>query len=122
MAKRKTPTYSESVFINCLFDSAYAELFRAIVFTVIDCGFTPRCALEISNSAQTRLHKILDLIEECKLGIHDISRTENDAVNSLLRFIMPLELVDQTRRLVPGPLGLRTAESDPPREHTSQVT
>ena len=92
MAARQKPKFSESVFINCPFDPAYAALFRAIAFAIIDCGFTPRCALEISNSAQPRLHKILDLVEECKLGIHDLSRTELDGVNSLPRFNMPLEL------------------------------
>lgn len=86
------PAYDESVFINCPFDAGYENLFRAILFTVIDCGFTPHCALEISNAAQTRLEKIYGLIESCKFGIHDLSRTELDAANSLPRFNMPLEL------------------------------
>jgi hypothetical protein len=32
------------------------------------------------------------LIEECRSGIHDISRTELDSINQLPRFNMPLEL------------------------------
>jgi hypothetical protein len=55
----------------------------ASVFTVLKCGFIPRCALEISNAANTRIAKIEDIIESCKLGIHDISRTELDTVHSL---------------------------------------
>lgn len=79
------------VFINCPFDGAYLPLFHAIVFTVIRCGFRPRCALEIVDSGGTRIAKIEKLIEDCQLGIHDISRTELNPVG-LPRFNMPLEL------------------------------
>jgi len=58
----------------------------------MDCGFIPRCALEISNAAEVRIDKIYNLIEACKFGIHDICRTELDAATSLPRFNMPLEL------------------------------
>lgn len=63
-----------------------------MVFTVLRCGFTPRCALEVIDGGSTRISKIENLIEECPLGIHDISRTELDAANALPRFNMPLEL------------------------------
>lgn len=85
MAARK------AVFINCPFDGAYLPFFHAIVFTVLRCGFKPRCALETVDSAGTRIAKIEKLIEECTLGIHDISRTELNAAG-LPRFNMPLEL------------------------------
>lgn len=87
MARGKTP-----VFINCPFDGAYLPFFHAIVFAVYRCGFTPRCALEVIDGGGTRIAKIETLIEECPLGIHDISRTELDGVNKLPRFNMPLEL------------------------------
>ena len=87
----EVPSYSESVFINCPFDDQYKPLFEAIVFCVFDCGFFPRCALEISNGVTIRIHKIMDIVESCKLAIHDISRTELNA-NGLPRFNMPLEL------------------------------
>jgi hypothetical protein len=82
----------KSVFINCPFDGAYLPLFRATVFTVARCGFRPRCALEVNNSADIRIEKIARIIKECPIGIHDISRTEPDSVNGLPRFNMPLEL------------------------------
>jgi len=84
--------YDESVFINCPFDDGYKPLFQATVFTVYDCGFDPRCALKVYNSGQVRIDKILKLVEDCRHGIHDISRTELDAANQLPRFNMPLEL------------------------------
>jgi hypothetical protein len=79
------------VFINCPFDGAYLPFFHAIVFTVLRCGFKPRCALETIDSGGTRIAKIEKLIEDCPLGIHDISRTELN-VQGLPRFNMPLEL------------------------------
>ena len=87
-----TTAYEFNVFVNCPFDEGYAPLFDAIVFTVHDCGFVARCALEVSNSAQVRIDKIFEMIAECRYGIHDISRTELDAASGLPRFNMPLEL------------------------------
>lgn len=39
-----------------------------------------------------RLTKILRMIAECRLGIHDLSRTDPDRRSRLPRFNMPLEL------------------------------
>lgn len=86
------PRYDEGVFINCPFDEAYAPLFQALVFAVHDCGFLARCALEAADSGEVRIAKILRIIRECRIGIHDISRTEADAASGLPRFNMPLEL------------------------------
>lgn len=86
------PSYDDSVFINCPFDEGYRPLFEAIVFAVYDCGFIPRGALEVDDSGQVRILKIEQIIAECRLGIHDISRTELDPHLKLPRFNMPLEL------------------------------
>jgi hypothetical protein len=80
-----------NVFINCPFDEEYQNLFVASVFAVVACGFNARCALEVDNGGQPRIQKLFDIIEECKFGIHDISRVQLDA-NGLPRFNMPLEL------------------------------
>jgi len=82
--------YPDNVFINCPFDPEYRPLFEAIVFTVHDCGFLPRCALE--EIEEERLSKIENIIDQCKYGIHDISRTEPDKASGLPRFNMPFEL------------------------------
>ena len=84
--------YTDNVFINCPFDIKYKPLFDAIVFTVFDSGFVPRCALELDDSGEVRIEKISRIITECKFGIHDISRAEVDDENELPRFNMPLEL------------------------------
>jgi hypothetical protein len=84
--------YERQVFINCPFDAQYQELFEAITFAVFDCGFLPRCAREADDGSQVRIAKIFDIIESCKFGIHDLSRTELDPESHLPRFNMPLEL------------------------------
>lgn len=84
--------YTRYVFINCPFDGAYLSIFRAIVFAVFDCVYDARCSLEVSDSSEVRIDKILRIVSECKYGIHDISRTELDIKTNLPRFNMPLEL------------------------------
>ena len=88
----QSPHYNDNVFLNCPFDSAYKQLFDAMVFTVHDCGFIPRCALEEEDASQVRIDKIYNIIADCRYGIHDISRTELDKDSELPRFNMPLEL------------------------------
>ncbi len=85
-------SYTSSVFINCPFDDLYGPILDVLVFAVFDCGFEPRCAMEIDDSAQVRIDKIFSIINECKFSIHDISRTESDPDTGLPRFNMPLEL------------------------------
>ena len=82
----------QHVFINCPFDPRYQSLFEAIVFAVSVCGLRPRCALESDDGSQIRIEKILNIISDCRFGIHDISETELDEANHLPRFNMPLEL------------------------------
>jgi hypothetical protein len=51
-----------------------------------------RSALEVEDSGQARVQKILTIIEQSKFGIHDISRAGIDPSTRLARFNMPLEL------------------------------
>lgn len=80
------------MFVNCPFDEEYEPIRNAIVFSIFDCGFQPRSALEDNDAGEVRVEKIQRIIAACKFGIHDISRTELDAHNNLPRFNMPLEL------------------------------
>ncbi|WP_420129277.1 hypothetical protein [Longimicrobium sp.] len=85
-------SYDNSVFINCPFDLAFRPLFEAVAFAVYDCGFYPRSALEVEDSSEARIEKIIRIIAECRLAVHDISRTQLDRHSRLPRFNMPLEL------------------------------
>jgi hypothetical protein len=80
------------VFVNCPFDSTYNPLFQAIVFTVVRSGFFVRCAAEADDAGENRFVKICRIINECRYGIHDLSRTESNGDPPLPRFNMPLEL------------------------------
>lgn len=84
--------YKNSVFLNVPFDKRYRRLLEAAVFAIYDCGFVARCALEDEDSSDVRIHKIYNLIAECKYSVHDISRVTLDSKNRLPRFNMPLEL------------------------------
>lgn len=63
-----------------------------MLFTVLSCGFTPRLALESSDSGQTRIAKIVKLIRESKYSIHDISRLQAKRAGEYYRLNMPFEL------------------------------
>ncbi len=92
MSKLAAVDYDRQVFINCPFDDEYLPMLRAIVFSIHACGCKARCALEVVDAGEVRMSKILRLIRDCRLGLHDISRTSLDEVNGLPRFNMPLEL------------------------------
>ena len=107
-ARMKTPQEAEefnrNVFINCPFDVEYKALLHPLVFTILCLGLKPRLALERSNGGETRLHKIVELIESARFGIHDLSRCVAEKAGDLYRLNMPLELgIDYAcRRFQPG--------------------
>ncbi len=85
-------TNPSDVFINCPFDESFADGFRALVFAVIACGFTVRCAREEDDGSETRIDKLYRIIQESRYGIHDISYVKIDPATKLPRFNMPFEL------------------------------
>jgi hypothetical protein len=85
-------TYNLGVFINVPFDRRYKKLFDALVFAVHDCGFEARCSKEEGDSSNVRVQTIAQIIDQCRFGIHDLSRTTLDSKHRLPRFNMPLEL------------------------------
>lgn len=87
--KSAAVSYDRRVFINCPFDNDYLPLLQAIAFAVIDCGFSPRLAIQEVNG-RLRLEKMIDLMRASRLSIHDISRLP-DAPGELPRFNMPFE-------------------------------
>lgn len=84
--------FDRSVFINCPFDSDYAEILQAILFCVTVMGFRPRLATERSDSGETRLEKIRELIEASRWSIHDLSRCQARTAGEMFRLNMPFEL------------------------------
>ncbi len=84
--------FDKNIFINCPFDDDFRQLLLAIIFTTKYLGFTPRLTLESSNSSTTRISKIVDLIEQSKYGIHDLSRMISSEGGEHARMNMPFEL------------------------------
>lgn len=82
----------KNVFINCPFDEDYAPILQAILFCIIYLGFNPRLATERNNSGENRIDKIVELITESKLSIHDLSRCQAQHEGEHFRLNMPLEL------------------------------
>lgn len=84
--------FEDNVFINCPFDPEYYNLLRPMLFTVIYLGLKPRIALERSDSGESRVAKILELVRESKFGIHDLSRIQARVKGEYFRLNMPFEL------------------------------
>ncbi len=84
--------FEDNVFVNCPFDKDYYSLLRPILFTVIYFGLKPRIALERSDSGESRIAKILELIRDSKFAIHDLSRIKAKKAGEYFRLNMPFEL------------------------------
>lgn len=100
MRKRTLTKFERNVFINCPFDQEYLELLRPLLFTIVSFGYSPRIATERSDSGESRLGKICELVKASKYSIHDLSRVKALKAGELQRMNMPFELgVDYGTRL-----------------------
>lgn len=84
--------FEKNVFINCPFDIDYSPLLKVLFFTISKIGLNVRIALERNNSAEVRLIKIKEILEESKFSIHDLSRSKSITENEYSRLNMPFEL------------------------------
>jgi hypothetical protein len=86
------PDPALSVYLNVPFDDEYAQLFDAIFFSTVCCGFIPRGALESGSSGIARIMRISTAMATSKYSVHDLSRCRGHGGLNLARFNMPLEL------------------------------
>ena len=92
--------FDSNVFVNCPFDEEYYKLLRPLLFTVVFFGYNPRIASESSDSGENRIDKILGLIRNSGLSIHDLSRIRASKAGDFSRMNMPFELgVDYGARI-----------------------
>ncbi|MEM6797584.1 MAG: hypothetical protein AAF725_26690 [Acidobacteriota bacterium] len=95
--------FEKNVFVNCPFDNSFYPLLRPLLFTIIYLGFKPRIATERLDSGEARITKIVELIEQSKFAIHDLSRIQASEEGEFYRLNMPLELgIDIGCRLFKG--------------------
>ncbi|MBK7937675.1 MAG: hypothetical protein IPJ82_11535 [Lewinellaceae bacterium] len=84
--------FERNVFINCPFDDEYRLLLKPLLFTLRYCKLTPRIASERLDSSEIRLEKILEIIQDSKYSIHDLSRIKSSKKGEYYRLNMPLEI------------------------------
>lgn len=82
------PKRVQSVFLNIPYDDQFEELYLAYIVGLTQLGFDINATLAVPN--QGRLDRIVSLIEESDVSIHDLSRIELSS--GIPRFNMPLEL------------------------------
>ena len=82
---------NRNIFINCPYDEDYRPLMHIIIYMVCKFDHNPQLSGQYSDSGD-RMSKIVDLIKNSYIGIHDISLMELDEKNKLARFNMPFEL------------------------------
>lgn len=86
-------SFEKNVFINCPTDESYInDLLKPILYFLIRNGLYPRLSLEISDSGQLRLEKIIEIIKSCKYSIHDLSIVKSKRSKEFARMNMPFEL------------------------------
>ena len=77
-----------AVFINMPYENGkYEKIFISFISAILSIGRIPRCTIEIPEGGQGRLQRICDLLESCRVSIHDLSY-----VTTPVRFNMPFEL------------------------------
>lgn len=86
-------SFDRNVFINCPFDKSYIDdLLKPVLYVLVKNKFTPRLSLEVSDSGQIRLQKIIEIIKSCKYSIHDLSIVKSKKAKEFARMNMPFEL------------------------------
>lgn len=84
--------FEDNVFVNCPFDADYKSLLKPLLFTILYLRLQPRISLERSESGESRIAKIIELIEDSKYAIHDLSRLRANKKGEISRLNMPFEL------------------------------
>ena len=86
------PNFDRNIFVNCPFDREYKHILQSILFCLVRCGLRPRIASERSDAGESRIEKILELIESSRYSIHDLSRCQAREAGEHYRLNMPFEL------------------------------
>ena len=88
----KDDDFDRSVFVNCPFDEDYDHILQAVLFCLLRFGLKPRIATERSDAGESRINKILGLIQSSRYSIHDLCRCQARDEGEYYRLNMPFEL------------------------------
>jgi len=84
--------FAKNVFINCPFDEAYRPLLEPLLFTIVSFGYSPRIAVERSDSGESRLSKIAELLKESnmpfELGVDYGTRLHGSSIMRTKKFLI----------------------------------
>jgi len=75
------------VFLNVPYNRSYERMLVALTAALVCLRRVPRLTFQIPDRGQGRLRRIFDLLQSCRVSIHDLS-----AVGQPVRFNMPFEL------------------------------
>ena len=105
-------------FRNCPFDEDYDHILQAVLFCLVRFGLKPRIAMERSDAGESRINKILGLIQSSRYSIHDLCRCQARDEGEYYRLNMPFELgLDfGCRRYGGGRLATKVIIESPDRE------
>ena len=81
----------KNIFIHCPFDDGFDDILHADIFSIMACGFVPRCTKECEDASEVRIERLVHIISQCMYGVHDISRTAISHKTKLPRLTMPFE-------------------------------
>ena len=84
--------FDGNVFVNCPLDEDYDHILQAVLFCIVRFGLKPRIATERSDAGESRISKILDLIQSSRYSIHDLCRCQARDEGEYYRLNMPFEL------------------------------
>src|SRR5438067_6400268 len=99
-------SFEKGVFVNCPFDATFRPLLEPLLFTIIDLGFFPKIASDVSDSGRPRIERIAQLIRAARFAVHDLSRIRASKPGEMARLNMPFELgIDVGCRLFGAGLG-----------------
>ena len=79
------------VFLNYPFDDEFNAFSTAMHFAVTAANLIPICAKDVGTPDRLRLQLLVDLVTNCDLSAHDLSRYKQDSRNGFARMNMPFE-------------------------------
>lgn len=80
------------VFINIPYDDDHLRILDAIAFTVLECGYVPRLAIQDINHVNTRLESIIRAMMLCRFSIHDLTPKHGEGREPRLNMAFELGL------------------------------